>query len=144
MDEHQITDRAEGGKPAPRITDRPPPAAAPRRRKWRWWMPAAILLLMGGLIAYLQFGPPPTPSWDAAYQSFSTTAACVLTGLLLYIWFAFFSGFRWRMKLLLGGLGLLLVVCYFTFFTVYGATGDMGFNIVPRFWWRPPDAALPR
>jgi outer membrane protein assembly factor BamB len=150
MDEHKITDRAEGAKGDPRITGRPspdgrvaaPPVVVRPRRKWRWWMPAAIVVVMGGLIAYLQFGPPPTAAWDAAYQSFSTAAACVLTGLLLYMWFAFFSGFRWPIKLLLGGAGLVAIVAYFSLFTIYGSSGNMGWHIVPR-WWTPPDRALP-
>src|SRR5262249_19064633 len=105
------------------------------RRKQRWWMPAAILVLMGGLIAFIQFWPIP---WEAAYQNLSTQAACVLTVLLLGVWFVFFSGRSLRLRLTLGGVALLAVVAFFGMFTLDGATGDVW--LLFRWRWGLPAA----
>jgi outer membrane protein assembly factor BamB len=154
MDENPITNRIEGGKPEPGITAQPPktagmnpaarpPVNAPRRRKWHWWMLAVIVLLMAGLIAFLQFGPIHWRAWDAAFKNLSTQAACALTALLLGVWFVFFSGFRWRTRLILGGVGLAAVVGFFALFELTGASGDMWLQFQPR-GAKPADYALPK
>ena len=76
MDERQITDRVEGGRPEPGITTHPAapltPPAAPARRKWRWWMAIAIVLLMGGAAAFFRF----TSLFIEPIRNFAFQAAC--------------------------------------------------------------------
>ena len=162
MNEKQITDRVEGGRVEPGITDRPadhngsafaaPPVAVARPRKMRWWMPISIVLLMGALIAYIQFsGLLPADGsirrfafpGDAAIQWFATQAACVLTVVLLAAWYLLFTGLWWRTRLMLIGLSFMLVVGFLVAVKMDGASGNMNFRW--RFRWLPPaDAALPK
>ena len=148
MDEHQITDRVEGGRPEPRITTQPAdtagmnPAArpaAPRPRKWRWWLAALILLVFGGAAVFFRL----TSLFIEPIRNFAFQAACAATVLLLAIWYAFFTGLPWRTRFILGGLGFLALAVVFAIVRVRGSYGDMSFQFV-FVWQASPDAALPR
>ncbi|HVS39586.1 MAG TPA: PQQ-binding-like beta-propeller repeat protein [Gemmataceae bacterium] len=143
MDEHQITDRVEGGRVEPGIMTQPAqtaatspaarPAPPPRRRKWRLWMPLLLVVLWCGLLAFIRYGPLPD---DAAMRNVSAQAAYALTLLLLGVWFVFFSGRPWPIRLAVGGSALLLIVGFLALFEVDGAWGDMWLHF--RFRWGKP------
>ena len=143
MDDNQITDRPEHVRPETGITDAPPehgvPTSPARRRKMRWWMPVAVLVLMGGAIGF--FLSPAAGQFDQATRTLAIKAACLAIMLLLALWYVFFTGLAWRTRLLLSGIGLLLIVGFFAALRFDGATGDMGFRYSWR-WQAPPDAAL--
>lgn len=143
MDENQITNRPERARPETGFTDGPPESGVSTpptpRRQMRWWMPVAVLVLMGGAIAFFLL----TDHFDQATRSLAVKAACLALVVLLFLWYVFFTGLRWRTKLLLGGLGFVLAAAFLVGFRVDGATGDMGFRFVWR--WAPPrDATLPQ
>ena len=148
MDENQITDRPERARPETGIADgvpergvpaSPAPAAPPRRRKMRWWMPVAVVVLLGGAVGF--FWWPAAGLFDQATRTLAIKAACLAIVLLLALWYIFFTGLWWRTRLLLSGIGLLLIVGFFVALRFNGATGDMGFRYTWR-WQAPPDAAL--
>ncbi len=143
MDENQITDRPERARPetgiAAGVPASPAPAAPPRRRKMRWWMPVAVVVLLGGAVGF--FWWPAADLFDQATRTLAIKAACLAIVLLLALWYIFFTGLWWRTRLLLSGIGLLLIVGFFAALRFSGATGDMGFRYTWR-WQAPPDAAL--
>ena len=131
MDENQITDRPERDRPEtgmrrnaafPRLPPLPRRRAAEsgaggcRSPSWCFW--AGRSASSGGPPRACRPGHP-----HPGHQS--GLPAIVL---LLALWYIFFTGLWWRTRLLLGGIGLLLIVGFFAALRFNGATGDMGFR----------------
>jgi outer membrane protein assembly factor BamB len=146
MNEGQITNQPIGSQ----ITNQPAdhranthPVAVRRRGPVGWGIAIAFLVvplaLLGGAIYYFQNVVAAT---DYAIASFASQAAYVAIVLVTAGWLIFFTGLRWRTRLILAGLGLLVLVGLGFAFKLDGATGDMGFHFVPR-WQNHPDTALP-
>ncbi len=146
MNEGQITNQPIDSQ----ITNQPadprtytPPVAVPRRGRVGWGIALAFLatplLCLGGALCYFQYV---LAAKDYAIASFASQATCVAMVLVTAGWLIFFTGLRWRTRLILAGLGLLVLVGLGFAFKLDGATGDMGFHFVPR-WQNHPDAALP-
>jgi outer membrane protein assembly factor BamB len=99
----------------------------------RWWIPAVILILAGTAIAYLQL----TDSLEGSLKFFFSMQVSFLAVLLLWVWYLFFTGLRWRTRLVLGCLSLLGVcgLCggLIGLLRFEGSTSGDG---VPRLVWR--------
>ena len=96
----------------------------------RWWMPATLIVLAGGTAVYLR-------SREIPFLEPILIGVGLLTALSLGLWYIFFTGLPWRIRLLLvlisGGLlaGLGFAVKRFT--RVEGSIGGSG---IPRLVWR--------
>ena len=112
------------------------------RRRMRWWMPAGIALLAGGTIAYTRFAPDVEGPFRNMYSVMTTE----LTVLLLAVWYVFFTGLRWRTRLVvlaggavaLVGLGVILAQTVRMDGSITGAG-------MPKLTWRwtpKPDAGV--
>ncbi len=84
----------------------PTPEPILPRRPMRWWMPAVIVILAAATVSYLQL----TDSLEGSLKIFYTIQVAFLTACLLAIWYVFFTGLRWRTRLLIGCLGPFGVV----------------------------------
>ncbi|MCI0464901.1 MAG: PQQ-like beta-propeller repeat protein [Gemmataceae bacterium] len=98
------------------------------RRRLRWWLLGMIPVLALGAVGYVWFGEGLEPGFRIPM----TWMVILLAGVLLALWLALFSGFRWRTRLaglagptLLAGLGVLSL-------RFEGCTGDMA----PQLNWR--------
>jgi outer membrane protein assembly factor BamB len=103
----------------------------------RWWMPAAVLLLAAGLVAFVCTGDS-----DRGWRNFMVFAVALLTGALLGVWYVFFTGLRWRTRLVLMAGAAAALTAWWLCVRVDQVNGDMR----PRLSWSwspPPDAALP-
>jgi outer membrane protein assembly factor BamB len=156
MNERHITDQ-----PADRndshITDQPAddraypsPVALRRRGPVGWGIALAFLvvplLCLGGAIWYFQYVVAKT---DYAIASLASQAAYMAIALVTAGWLIFFTGLRWRTRLILAGVGFLILVGLGAAFQLDGATGDMRFHFVPRWESQPalpplPTATAPR
>lgn len=113
----------------------------PDRRPMRWWMPATLIILAAGTAAYLR-------SREITFLEPILIGIGLLTALLLGVWYVFFTGLRWRTRLV-----LILVSGAFlagVYFGVKGFTrieGSIGGSGIPRLVWkwspRQEEAASP-
>ena len=100
------------------------------RRRMRWWMPAALIVLAAGAAAYLRFR-------EVTFLEPILIGIGLLTGLLLGLWYIFFTGLRWRTRgilvLISAGFlaGLYFVVKRFT-----RTEGSIGGSGIPRLVWK--------
>jgi outer membrane protein assembly factor BamB len=101
-------------------------ATLPRRRT-HWWLLAVIGVLAAGAITTIRL-----QDIDPAFRNMWTYMAVVATGLLLTVWFMFFSGLPWHVRF--AGLGTLVVLVAAAALTLRfeGVWGD----IIPQFAWR--------
>ncbi|HLH52459.1 MAG TPA: PQQ-binding-like beta-propeller repeat protein, partial [Verrucomicrobiae bacterium] len=99
-------------------------------RDMRWWIPASLVLLAVGSSAYLRFREVP-------FLEFILLGVGLLTGLLLGLWYIFFTGLpqkkRWVLLLIGGGflLGVSFGINRWT--RVEGSIGGSG---IPRLVWK--------
>lgn len=100
------------------------PVPPPPRRRLRWWLLTGILVIGVALISVARL-----TAIDNAFRNFNTIFAGLGTLLLLVIWFVFFSGLRWRSRLI--GLAVLVAVAVGAGMSIQvdGFYGDM----VPQF-----------
>jgi outer membrane protein assembly factor BamB len=102
----------------------------PNSRQMRWWMPAILLVLAGGTAAYLR-------SREIRFLEPILIGIGLLTVLLLGLWYIFFTGLRWRTRLVLFLISAgLLAGLYFgvkRFTRIEGAIGGSG---IPRLVWK--------
>ena len=137
MDEHQITDRVEGGRPEPGMTDAAGRAGGdePRRSPGHRGAAAAQMAVVdagrdfgtdGRGRAFFRF----TSLFDDAIRNSAFQAACLATVLLLAVWYVFFTGLSWHTRLILGGAGFLCWPCLSPSCGFGGSYGDMWFQFV--------------
>jgi outer membrane protein assembly factor BamB len=102
----------------------------PNPRQMRWWMPATLIVLAGGTCAYLRFREIP-------FQEPILILIGLLTFLLFGVWYVFFTGLRWktRVVLLLISLGLVAGV-YFGVKQFTRIEGSIGGSGIPRLVWK--------
>src|SRR2546427_205469 len=93
----------------------------PSGRKMRWWMPALIMVTAGAMVGYLHLAN----DLDNGSRFFFSILTGQVTVLLMTIWYIFFTGLRWRTRLLLTGLAVLIVLAGINTLRVDGANGDM-------------------
>jgi outer membrane protein assembly factor BamB len=109
------------------IPDTPP--SNPRKRSFlRFWLPCLIVALPGAVIGVLWAWP--ASDIDGGYRFADTLMLCMLMLLLLGLWFLFFSGLRWWVRL---GVPLLVIAGLVGFFG--GAVRHVAFSgdMVPHF-----------
>jgi len=102
-------------------------ATIPSPRRMRWWMPATIVVL--GTIAIIALQVP--EEIDNGFRFFFTCFAGAVTGLLLALWYIFFTGLPARTRWPLLGGGIVALVALLFGVKVDGFTGDMR----PRLVW---------
>src|SRR5437879_466693 len=109
----------------------PPETAKPFREKpLRRWRVPVITSLLGFATALVIRS---SESIDANFRWLFATLSIVLTLLILVFWFAFFSGFRWRTRLLALASSFLLVVGLFQLIRFDGSADGSAF---PRIVWK--------
>ena len=110
------------------------------RRPMRWWMPVTILLLAGSTAAYLRFR-------EITFLEPILIGIGLLTVLFLGLWYIFFTGLRWRTRLILFLVSAgLLSSLYFGLKGFTRIEGSIGGSGIPRLVWKgsPPQEAAAR
>ncbi|MDG2125484.1 MAG: PQQ-binding-like beta-propeller repeat protein [Verrucomicrobiales bacterium] len=101
----------------------------------RWWMAALIVAAVGGVWVWCEFT-------EFVFRGYLELASSVVGGLLLGLWYVFFTGLPWRRRigLFFGGVLVLgvLVACGVTFLRVEGSVDG---GSLPRLVWK--DAPKP-
>src|ERR1700722_11746497 len=116
-------------RPAPvSVSGSPSAPAGPRRRfpTWvRFGIPLAILVIGTTLesLAWIR------NAGDATWQVMLTWYIVPPCAFLLLLWWIFLSGFAWKLRLGVVGVGAAAVAGFFTFYRFKEFSGDM----VPRF-----------
>ncbi len=142
-----LKDPSQPGKPTPPgpvvVDPRPAPVAGsapvpagPRRRfpTWvRFGIPVAILI-MGTTFESLAWF---RNAGDATWQVMLTWYIVPPCAFLLLLWWVFLSGFAWKLRLAVVGVGAATVAGFFTFYRFKEFSGDM----VPRFESRWQESA---
>jgi outer membrane protein assembly factor BamB len=96
----------------------------------RWWMPATVLVLAGAASVYLR-------SREVPFLEPILIGIGLLTALLLALWYIFFTGLRWRTRLLLVLVGAgLLAGLYFGVKRFTRMEGSIGGSGIPRLVWK--------
>lgn len=96
----------------------------------RWWIPAALLVIGAATAAYLR-------RREIAFIEPALLGVGLLTALSLGLWYVFFTGLRWRVRL-----GLALAGVVFLGGVVFGVKrftrieGSIGGSGIPRFVWK--------
>jgi outer membrane protein assembly factor BamB len=102
----------------------------PNRRQMRWWMPVTLIVLGGVSAAYLRFR-------EITFLEPILIGIGLLTVLALGLWYIFFTGLRWRTRLVLVlvSAGLLAGLYYGVkeFTRIEGSIGGSG---IPRLVWK--------
>jgi outer membrane protein assembly factor BamB len=102
----------------------------PNRRRMRWWMPATFIVLSAGIAAYLR-------SREISFLEPILIGIGLLTALLLGLWYIFFTGLRWRTRLLLVLISAgFLAGLYFGVKRFTRAEGSIGGSGIPRLVWK--------
>lgn len=96
----------------------------------RWWIPAALLLIGAGTAVYLR-------SREIAFIEPALLGVGLLTALSLGLWYIFFTGLRWRVRLSLALAGVVflggVVFGVKRFTRIEGSIGGSG---IPRLVWK--------
>src|SRR6185436_2731521 len=102
----------------------------PNRRQMRWWMPAALIVIAIGIAAYLR-------SRELPFIEPILIGIGLLTALLIGAWYIFFTGLRWktRMVLLLVSVAFLVGI-YFGVKDFTRIDGSIGGSGIPRLVWK--------
>jgi len=102
----------------------------PNRRKMRWWMPASLIVIAIGTAAYLR-------SRELPFIEPILIGIGLLTALLIGAWYIFFTGLRWktRMVLLLVSVAFLVGI-YFGVKDFTRIDGSIGGSGIPRLVWK--------
>src|SRR5450759_3021689 len=102
----------------------------PNRRQMRWWMPATLLVLAGAASVYLW-------SREVPFLEPILIGIGLLTALLLGLWYIFFTGLRWRTRLLLVVISAgLRAGLYFGLQRFTRMEGSIGGSGIPRLVWK--------
>jgi outer membrane protein assembly factor BamB len=114
-------------RPAP-VSGLAPTPAGPRRRfpSWvRFGVPLAILVVGTTLESLAWFRNAGDATWQVMLTWYIVPPCC----FLLLLWWVFLSGFAWKLRLAVVGVGAAAVVGFFTFYRFKEFSGDM----VPHF-----------
>jgi outer membrane protein assembly factor BamB len=109
---------------------RPDMNQSPNRRRMRWWMPATLLALAGATMLYLR-------SREVPYLEPTLIGIGLLTVLSLGVWYIFFTGLRWRTRLVLTLLAAgFLAGLFFGVKKLTRIEGSIGGSGIPRLVWK--------
>jgi outer membrane protein assembly factor BamB len=94
----------------------------------RWWPAVLILILSLGALGYVWLGE----ASQRQDRNVGTIMVAGLTAILLFLWLAFFSRLRWRVRLAVAAVGVVLAAAAAYLVRIEGVTGDW----VPILAWR--------
>ncbi|HJT34222.1 MAG TPA: PQQ-binding-like beta-propeller repeat protein [Pirellulales bacterium] len=117
------------------------PSPAPKHKKTRWGLLIAVLVLAALRIAWIQTNE----ELGESMQMMSTSIAVGLTLLALAGWFVFFTALRWRTRLLVPAIVVVLLVSLGFAVRFDGAQDGSGKPVIAWRWSPavvPPDTRL--
>src|SRR5947208_10797551 len=109
-------------------TPSPLPHTSPPRRPIRWWPVLIILLLAMGAALCVRF----SYGRQRQDQNIAFANIAIISSLLLLFWCLFLSRLKWKIRLGVFAIVVLLVALMPVLFRIHGVTGDL----VPILEWR--------